>query len=301
MKRVTINFPTAAVAGRSAARRAAPKAAACITKVGHYIRLWEGQRYDLRVKEDADRYFRLAEARSRALQLEIGRSEKVFACFRVVNGRIIRVHSEDDRRTQGRLPQILKRLALSDDASVDSDARTIDFVFSTSDVASDTHRIMPGAWQSRGHDGLKDFRANPVFLWGHDTSQPAIGKVTTLTAQQDGRLTGTVLFAEHPFADNVYQLYRGGFMRGASVSFEPLDWNYASGPDRAASARDFTKVKLWEISAVPLPADSSALAAARARGRLSPVIIDDVECRRRKARAARRRIQLIFGQCLNGG
>lgn len=165
------------------------------------------------------------------------------------------------------MPKILQRLALSEsDRDQDLDSRTIDFVFSTSNVASDMHRIMPGAWQSRGWDGLSDFKNNPVFLWGHDATQPAIGKVTTLVAGQDGTLRGTVQFADHPFADTIYQLYRNGFQRGASVSFEPMDWDYATGSNRAAGAKDFTRVKLWEISAVPLPADASALAAARALG-----------------------------------
>ncbi|MGB7102412.1 MAG: HK97 family phage prohead protease [Xanthobacteraceae bacterium] len=190
--------------------------------------------------------------------------------------------------------QILKRLALSDDGSVDADARTISFVFSTSNVAADKHRILPGAWQSWGHDGLADFRANPVFLWAHDATQPAIGKVTSLTADKNGDLRGAVCFAAYPFADTVYQLYREGFQRGASVSFEPLDWNYATGPNRAPGALDFTRVKLWEISAVPLPADSSALAAARARGLFTE--IDARGRRRRGARAHALRARLICGR-----
>ncbi|QAY96699.1 hypothetical protein CWB41_13965 [Methylovirgula ligni] len=165
------------------------------------------------------------------------------------------------------MPKILQRLALSEaQLEEQADDRTIDFVFSTSNVASDMHRILPGAWQSRGYDGLAMFRTNPVFLWAHDANQPAIGKVTTLVADKDGTLRGSVQFAEHDFAETIYQLYRGGFQRGASVSFEPIEWDYANGPNRAAGALDFTRVKLWEISAVPLPADSSALAAARARG-----------------------------------
>ncbi len=165
------------------------------------------------------------------------------------------------------MPKVLQRLALSETSvDADDDSRTIDFVFSTSNVASDMHRILPGAWQGGGWDGLSDFRANPVFLWAHNASQPAIGKVTKLTVGNDGKLSGSVQFATHEFAETVYQLYRGGFQRGASVSFEPIDWNYANGPDRAPKALDFTRVKLWEISAVPLPADQSALAAARSLG-----------------------------------
>jgi hypothetical protein len=48
------------------------------------------------------------------------------------------------------------------------------------------------------------------------------------------------------------------------VSWLPIDWNYATGRDREPGAIDFTRVKLLEISGVPLPADAAALAAARA-------------------------------------
>ncbi|QXX74248.1 HK97 family phage prohead protease [Methylovirgula sp. HY1] len=157
-----------------------------------------------------------------------------------------------------------QRLALAD-AEVDETTRAISFVFASPNVALDGHRILPGAWQTRGYDGLADFRANPVFLWAHDATKPPVGKVPVVV-EQNGFLRGSVQFADYDFATTIYELYRGGFLRGASVSWEPVDWSYATGPDRAPGAIDFKRVRLIEISGVPLPADLSALAVARSLG-----------------------------------
>jgi HK97 family phage prohead protease len=200
------------------------------------------------------------------------------------------------------------RLASGETTGVSAAPRTIAFTFSTSDVASDGHRILPGAWESRGHNGLADFRNNPVFLWSHNVAQPPIGNVTRI-GEQNGELSGFVQFADHDFADCIFQLFRDGFLRGASVSFEPLDWNYATGPTRAQGALDFTRVKLWEISAVTLPADAGALAKAADRGvipsrfvrrlRSTKVYLAEEaarDLRGRKARARLRKVQLMMEQ-----
>ncbi|HEY8065610.1 MAG TPA: phage major capsid protein [Methylosinus sp.] len=144
-------------------------------------------------------------------------------------------------------------------------SRTISFTFATPNIARDGHRIMPGAWQSRGHDGLMNFRASPVFLWAHDMTQPPVGKVSSL-AEKDGFLRGVVTFAETPFAEEIFQLYGGGFMRGASVSWIPVESKRGAGPNREPGALDFTKVELLEISAVPVGCDPDALAEARGLG-----------------------------------
>jgi HK97 family phage prohead protease len=147
----------------------------------------------------------------------------------------------------------------------DADDRIVRFTFATDGIALDGHRILPGAWESKGHDGLKDFRANPVFLWAHDMSQPPVGKVITIN-ERSGRLTGSVRFADHAFADTIYRCFRSGFMRGASVSWLPIEYNYARDKGREPGAIDFTKVRLLEISAVTVPSDSGALAEARSAG-----------------------------------
>ncbi len=182
------------------------------------------------------------------------------------------------------------RLASGEAGSQSTDSRTISFTFATSNVALDGHRILPGAWQSRGHDGLEAFRKNPVFLWGHDTAQPPIGKVITI-AEQNGTLSGGVRFASYDFADMIYRLYRDSFLFGVSVSWMPIDWTYATASNRAPGAIDFKKVQLLEISAVTVPADSDALKDADARGLISAT------CTRafRASRAVSADIQVVNG------
>jgi hypothetical protein len=146
-----------------------------------------------------------------------------------------------------------------------ADDRVIRFTFATDQIALDGHRILAGAWKSKDHDGLKIFKSNPVFQWAHDLTQPPIGKVISID-ERGGKLTGAVKFATYDFAEQIYQLFRGGFMRGASVSWQPIEWAYAKGPGRERDAIDFKKVCLLEISAVPVPSDSDALAEARSAG-----------------------------------
>jgi HK97 family phage prohead protease len=148
---------------------------------------------------------------------------------------------------------------------VAADDRVIKFTFATDQVALDGHRILAGAWQSRGWDGLKEFKENPVFAWAHDMSQPPVGKVVNIS-ENGGKLTGAVRFADTPFADEIYQLFRGSFLRGASVGWLPIDWSYAKGANREKGAIDFKKVRLLEISAVTVPSDSGALSEARSAG-----------------------------------
>jgi hypothetical protein len=113
-----------------------------------------------------------------------------------------------------------ERLATSSEAS--SDDRTIRFTFATPNVALDGHRILPGAWESRGHDGLAEFRSNPCFLWAHQQDQPPVGKVLTISEKQ-GVLSGSVKFDTDSFSDLILSKYRSGSMNGASVSWLPID------------------------------------------------------------------------------
>lgn len=145
------------------------------------------------------------------------------------------------------------------------DGRIVRFVFGTPGVARDGHRILPGAWQSQGHDGLAAFKRNPVFLWAHESDELPIGRVDDI-GESDGVLSGGVRFADHPFADTCLQLYRQGFLNACSVGWLPVAGKRATEPGRDPGAYDFSKVELLEISAVPVPADADALATARAAG-----------------------------------
>ena len=78
-----------------------------------------------------------------------------------------------------------------------ADTEGIKFVMSDYSVDRDQERIDPAGWN------LKAFKRNPVMLWSHDWSRPAIGKVEPVRKKED-QLIGSAVFDESgsdPFAE----------------------------------------------------------------------------------------------------
>ena len=100
---------------------------------------------------------------------------------------------------------------------------------------------------------LKDFKANPVILWGHDHSQLPIGKATKTWVEGTGKkakLMTKIAFQEvTELGRAVKQLVSDGVLRTLSVGFMPVD----------ADGNRFTKQKLLEISVVNVPANPQAM------------------------------------------
>jgi HK97 family phage prohead protease len=136
--------------------------------------------------------------------------------------------------------------------------RCIRYCFSDASVGRDMHTIASDAWD------LTNFQRNPVFLWAHLDDELPVGRVENL-ATEAGRLVGQVRYADHAFADTVYQLVKGNFLNATSTGWLPLEWRAAK--DRARpGGLDFTRVELLEISQVPVPALPTALVTARSAG-----------------------------------
>lgn len=100
---------------------------------------------------------------------------------------------------------------------------------------------------------LKDFKANPVILWGHDHSQLPIGKATKTWIEGTGKqakLMTKIAFQEvTELGRAVKQLVSDGVLKTLSVGFMPVD----------ADGNRFTKQKLLEISVVNVPANPQAM------------------------------------------
>jgi len=110
------------------------------------------------------------------------------------------------------------------------------------------------------------YRNNPVFLWAHDYSDLPIGKTTQLDASSLGPVF-TVRFAVEilPKAKAVYELYKGGYLRGVSVGVIPKEWEPIEAktiPSQWAENRRYTLWELLELSATPVPANRDALMMA---------------------------------------
>ena len=97
---------------------------------------------------------------------------------------------------------------------------------------------------------LSNYTKNPCLLWAHQYDIPAIGKALWAKTDDKG-LICKFQFAPTLFADEIYQLYKGGYQRAFSIGFIPLDFDSVEKVHR--------KVSLLEVSAVPVPANQDAL------------------------------------------
>ena len=136
---------------------------------------------------------------------------------------------------------------------INKENKSLRAVFSTSDVDRHGEVVDQKSWL------LDDFLKNPVVLYGHDHSQPPIGKVIGLGYNEDGNLEGEIKFAadEYPFANVIWNLYREGFMKAFSVGFS------AGVVDIVNNQVILKNNTLYEISTVAVPANAFALAKAK--------------------------------------
>lgn len=139
------------------------------------------------------------------------------------------------------------------------EGRVVRFVISTGDVDRDGDTIDPKGWD------LRPYLKNPVVLWAHDYRSLPVGKAVSV-AVSDGKLVSECEFADHEFAETVYQMVRRGFLRATSVGFRPT--KYVINEQR--HGLDFAEQELMEYSIVPVPSNPEALVddltAAKAAG-----------------------------------
>jgi len=139
------------------------------------------------------------------------------------------------------------------------EARTFDAIASTESVDRDGDILRANGWK------LKNFKKNPVVLWGHNASALPIGKATDVRVEND-KLIFTPQFASaemNPFADQVFQMFKAGFLKTFSVRFDPSKWEELPPKDEknpySRRGREYKSQELLEISAVNIPANPEAL------------------------------------------
>jgi len=147
----------------------------------------------------------------------------------------------------------------------DPEDRTLEFIGSTAHVDRFGDIIEVEGWD------LKHYRNNPVFLWAHDYRQPPIGKAVKVAKVDKGLLFHIkfAAFEEYPFADTIYKLYLGGFLRATSVGFQDLEREPITDKEGNRTGWRYTRQELYELSAVPVPANPNALINAVQRGVVS--------------------------------
>ncbi len=102
------------------------------------------------------------------------------------------------------------------EVTADEATRKAAFIVSTGDEDRDGDVIAQDGWD------LSSYRKSPVVLWAHDTKQPPIAKAAEIGVV-GGRLKAVTVFPEkgvYPFADTVYGLVKGGFLKEEDVTEE---------------------------------------------------------------------------------
>jgi HK97 family phage prohead protease len=154
------------------------------------------------------------------------------------------------------------RVSLAPPAPVIGAERTLRFCFSDESVDRMGDTIAAAGWD------IADFQANPVALWAHDSSAPPIGGARNVGVE-DNRLLGDIEFAPpetYAFADTIYRLVLGKFLRAVSVGFMPTRYNFVENDPERGFGIDFLEQSLLEISVCPVPANPNALQEARRKG-----------------------------------
>lgn len=172
-------------------------------------------------------------------------------------------------------------------AEGEQDDGLIRFVASTQKEASDGHILVQKGWQ------LESYQRNPIFLWSHTydglcggrSGAPyhPIGKAEEIAVvdpeSPDARLVVGVRFDSgiddktgHPWNPLAYlteHQYRTGYLSMVSVGFRMITKKprneYEEGhPWKSPQGYASLETRLYEISAVPIGADSGAFQEGRA-------------------------------------
>jgi HK97 family phage prohead protease len=114
---------------------------------------------------------------------------------------------------------------------------------------------------------LGPYKANPVVLWSHLSSEPPIGRMVNVWVSGD-RLLGDVRFpdaATYEFGDQVFRLIKAGYINAGSVGFWPLKFSFSEDEGRPWGV-DYHEQELLEFSITPVPANQNALVVAAVKG-----------------------------------
>jgi len=140
-------------------------------------------------------------------------------------------------------------------------SRKVRWVLSDGSIDRAGDRIDPTGWD------VTAFRQSPVVLFAHDALSPPIARAGNIAS--DGiKLSADIEFAGadvYAFADTIFRLVCGGYIRAGSVGFLPIEFAVSKDPSRPGGI-DFKRQELLEFSIVPVPCNANALQEARAKG-----------------------------------
>ena len=168
--------------------------------------------------------------------------------------------NEKQWRDEKELRDAVLLKAVETEVTESEEERVLNFKISTETPDSYDDVIKADGWD------LERFKKNPVVLWAHDHRQPPIGQALSVGVE-NGDLVASAKFADaetYAFADTVFRLLQGKFLRATSVGFFPQEWTF----DEERGGYNFMKQDLFEFSVVPVPANPDALALALKSGEI---------------------------------
>lgn len=159
-------------------------------------------------------------------------------------------------------------------ATLDYETRDVDPIEHTMvvTISTDTKDRM-GDILSPGGINLKNYKKNPVVLWAHKYDEKPIAKALWVKAQGNS-IISKPQFANTQEAQEIFNLYRDGFLNAWSVGFVPDKYEERYKKAGEFDGYDITSWELLEYSAVPVPANPDALNNAFRQGKIkSPRLI----------------------------
>jgi len=164
--------------------------------------------------------------------------------------------------------------------ALDSD-RTATIYLSTRVVDRDDDIVTPDGWR------LKDYLLNPVGLWAHDSKIPVVYTAEETKADEFG-LMQRIKFAETPFANDLWLLVKGGFLKTFSAGFRshsvlwedmeefaPLmskfrsEWPELNEADATRCDRIILEKTLFESTICNIPSNPMALVLSLDEGKVA--------------------------------
>lgn len=125
----------------------------------------------------------------------------------------------------------------------------IEFIVSTGALDSHGERI-----NVEGID-IKDYKKNPVVLWGHDGFNLPIARTTKIWKEGGKLMARAKFYLKDEFAAKVYNYIVDGFLNAVSIGGMVQEWG--------ADGMTISKLLMKEFSVVSVPANPEALATAK--------------------------------------
>lgn len=128
---------------------------------------------------------------------------------------------------------------------------------------------------------LEHYQSNPLVLFAHNYHAPPIGRNAWIKRDNKAKgLLAKTIYAATAFAEEIWQLVKGGFLPGRSMGFIPLEVHAPTeaeikeNPERKGAERIYDKWELLEYSVVPIPSNRQALVQAIGKSiNLSPELM----------------------------